>query len=293
MMNRSRAGASLTPASVSRLMSQLPNVALPKMPATVSVWVVPFWNVTSTVEADRRTEVLRRVLVEQHFVRAQAGDGPVDQVRVDELVERHRIDGADRLGAAVDLSAHLADGGHRVQLRHRGEGFAHRRRQALEPLVGDDVVGGRPRSRACRPGWRRATTRTPPCCSRAPRRSSAPTHSTRSGEGIAPTLSRARTPGTLNSFATGHPIILVTGLAIVDDRLAMPRNSSSAPVPASPTSPTVPPGRTNSPMRNSEIPTTVMITPATSRRCPQCGEAELGPHGRHRRDLRRSTSAAR
>ncbi len=50
MMNRSRAGASLTPASVSRLMSQLPNVALPKMPATVSVWVVPFWNVTSTVE---------------------------------------------------------------------------------------------------------------------------------------------------------------------------------------------------------------------------------------------------
>ena len=53
---------------------------------------------------------------------------------------------------------------------------------------------------------------------------------------------------------------------MVDDRLAMPRNRRSAPEPASPTRPTVPPGRTNSPIRNIEIPTTVMMTPATSRR---------------------------
>ncbi len=104
------------------------------------------------------------------------------------------------------------------------------------------------------------------------------------------TLSRARTPGTLNSFATGHPIILVTGLATVDDRLAMPRNSSSAPVPASPTSPTVPPGRTNRPDEEQRDPHDGDDHPGDEPSRPQCGEAELGPHGRHRWDLRRSTS---
>jgi hypothetical protein len=58
----------------------------------------------------------------------------------------------------------------------------------------------------------------------------------------------------------------VTGPAMVDDRLAMPRKSSSAPPPASAMSPTVPPGRRNSPMTNSTSPATVTMAPPTSRR---------------------------
>ena len=55
--------------------------------------------------------------------------------------------------------------------------------------------------------------------------------------GARATLSRASTPGTLNSLAIGQPIALVTGAAMVDDTLATPRKSASAPMhlPALPT----------------------------------------------------------
>ncbi len=53
---------------------------------------------------------------------------------------------------------------------------------------------------------------------------------------------------------------------MVDDRLAIPRKSRSAPPPASPIRPRVPPGRRNNPIRNSERPRVVTITPATRRR---------------------------
>ena len=51
--------------------------------------------------------------------------------------------------------------------------------------------------------------------------------------GARATLSRASTPGTLNSLAIGQPIAFVTGAAMVDDTLATPRKSASAPMPAS------------------------------------------------------------
>ena len=61
--------------------------------------------------------------------------------------------------------------------------------------------------------------------------------------GARATFWRARVPGTLNSFSTGQPITRVTGVATVDDKLAIPRNKMSAPMPASAINPAVPPGR--------------------------------------------------
>ncbi len=91
------------------------------------------------------------------------------------------------------------------------------------------------------------------------------------------TLSRARTPGTLNSFATGHPISLVTGLATVDDRLAMPRNSSRAPVAGEPDESDRAARSDEQPDRGTtRSPTTVTITPATRRRVRNAANPSSG-----------------
>ena len=83
--------------------------------------------------------------------------------------------------------------------------------------------------------------------------------------GARATLSRASTPGVLNNLATGQPIARVTGRAIVDDNDATPRNRITAPPPANRMSPGVPPGRTNSPIRNITMPSAVSAMPMTSR----------------------------
>ena len=73
------------------------------MPATGSVSTVPFWNVTSTGSPIVQAEVLGRVLVDEDAVVGQRLEvGAVAGVDVDELLERQRVDGADRLLVAVD-----------------------------------------------------------------------------------------------------------------------------------------------------------------------------------------------
>ncbi len=67
------------------------------------------------------------------------------------------------------------------------------------------------------------------------------------------------------TLATGQPIILVTGLATVDETLAVPRNSSSAPPPARAISPGVPPGLASRPIRNITAPAIVVTVATTSR----------------------------
>ena len=83
--------------------------------------------------------------------------------------------------------------------------------------------------------------------------------------GARPALSRASWPGAPYTLPTGQPIMRVTGLAMVDATLAVPRNISSAPPPASRISPGVPPGRANSPTRKSTAPMITVTVPATRR----------------------------
>ena len=83
--------------------------------------------------------------------------------------------------------------------------------------------------------------------------------------GARPALSRASWPGAPYTLLTGQPIMRVTGLAMVDATLAVPRNISSAPPPASRIRPGVPPGRANSPTRKSTVPMITVTVPATRR----------------------------
>ena len=94
--------------------------------------------------------------------------------------------------------------------------------------------------------------------------------------GARPAFSWASFPGGPNSLATGQPIILVTGRATVDERLATPRKISSAPTAPSPSVPTVPPGRTNRPTTNITAPITVTIVPSTRRRVLSASKPSSG-----------------
>ena len=58
----------------------------------------------------------------------------------------------------------------------------------------------------------------------------------------------------------------MTGLAMVEATLPVPRNSKRAPAPAQTIIPSVPPGRTNRPTRNTAAPTSTVTVP-TTRRC--------------------------
>ena len=94
--------------------------------------------------------------------------------------------------------------------------------------------------------------------------------------GARPAFSRARMPGAPSTLATGQPMALVTGLATVDETLATPRNSSSAPPPARASNPSVPPGRRNSPVPNMAAPSTVTIVPTTRRRALSASNPSSG-----------------
>ena len=73
-------------------------------------------------------------------------------------------------------------------------------------------------------------------------------------------------PGVPNSFWIGAPSSRLTGRATVVERLATPRKIANAPPPARAIRPIVPPGLTNSPIRNSTAPMSVTTAPAMRRR---------------------------
>ena len=145
-----------------------------------------------------------------------------------------------------------------------GQRLATGRRQPLERLVGDDVVGLhgpledlRERARSDEANTAAALTRATPIISAAAvadvRR------------GARPAFSLASLPGRPKTLATGQPISLVTGRATVDETLATPRKINRPPPPARVSRPIVPPGRANRPSTNITAPTSVTRTPATSR----------------------------
>ncbi len=72
------------------------------MPATGSVALVPFWNVSSTGEPTSSFEVLGRVLLDEDAAVGHRLVAARLEVDVDELLEGQRVDGAERLLLAVD-----------------------------------------------------------------------------------------------------------------------------------------------------------------------------------------------
>ena len=101
-------------------------------------------------------------------------------------------------------------------------------------------------------------------------------------------FSRASRPGVPNSFWIGAPSSRLTGRATVVERLATPRKIASAPPPARAIKPIVPPGLSEQPDQEQHgaddgDDDAGDEAPAGAER----GEADLGPHRRDRRDLRR------
>ena len=121
----------------------------------------PFWNVTSTGSPTCRSRSFAGSLWTMMPPSAMPWKLALDDVDVDELLEGERVDGADRLGVAVDLGLAAAHGGHRGELGELGERLGDRRRQALERLVGDDVVGLDASPRGSARTSCAATSRTP------------------------------------------------------------------------------------------------------------------------------------
>ena len=112
------------------------------MPATGSVTSVPFWNVSVDRVADLQVEVLGRVLVDEdaavgHGLEAARPAGRCRRAARTPAGRRRRSpSGRRRPAPAVPRTAVTADSSGTC-----ASVVGDRRRQALERLVGDDVVG--------------------------------------------------------------------------------------------------------------------------------------------------------
>ena len=248
----------------------------------------PFWNVTSTGSPTCRSRSFAGSLWTMMPPSTTASKLPSCRPTSTSCSKADRVDGADRLLVAVDRglaaprTAVTAD-----ELRHLGERLGDRRRQALERLVGDDVVGldgvledlGE-RGAQRRGEHRRRADQGHADHQRRRRRRRAPRRPT----GVLPG-ELARSPRT--PWRSASRSAWSTGRATVDETLATPRKMSRPPPPASPSSPSVPPGRANRPMMNIAAPTSVTVTPSDEPPRAHRLEAELGTHRRDRRDLGR------
>ena len=143
MMNRSRAGASLTPASVSRLMSQFAERCVSE-DAGNRQRLRRLRSGTSRPRSSRRSRrdrspdpcatATRSCRVRRRSPSIRSGSTSLSNATGSTA--------PIALVVAVDLSTDVADRGDRIELGDRGERFTHHGREPLEAFVGDDVVGG-------------------------------------------------------------------------------------------------------------------------------------------------------
>ena len=293
----------MTCSSVSSDTSQPPNPSdvSAKIPATGRSSSAPFWNVIATLSPTAKSRSSARVLVDEHAAVGDALVAALDDIQVEQLLHGERIGGADAALLAFDLGIghpHRCDGG---QLRDLGERLGHDRRQPLEGLVGDDVVGldgvledvgerrpqrrGEHRRRADQrhaDHQRRRSGRRPPW--RPP--GVLPGEDARRTEhlGDRPADGLRHRPGHRGRHA-GH--------AEEDHQRADTRQGDE---------PERPPGRRNSPRTNITAPTTATVVPTTSRRVLSASKPSSGrmaatgrdpgrPAGRHDHRQQRDADA--
>ena len=112
-----------------------------RSPTTVSVRSTPFWNVTSTVSPTSRSRSSAGSLCTINPSSSSAVEAAGRDVEVDELGERDRVDRGELLVVVVDGAEDEPERRHRLQYVELRHVLLDHRRQPLERLVGDDVVG--------------------------------------------------------------------------------------------------------------------------------------------------------